>query len=195
MNVMLAKKYDNAQRIKISEVFVEGFYQWLKFFSKDKAKLAHAFEHMFNLSVFYVAVIDDEVAGIAACADESSSSIRLEKAESKKHLGLIKGSIAFRILKRELEDKQYPFTIEKGMGMIEFVATSAKHRGKGVATAILNNIFDYTAYSVFALEVADTNENAVRLYEKLGFAEFMRVKHKHSKQSGINHLVYMKYFK
>jgi ribosomal protein S18 acetylase RimI-like enzyme len=45
------------------------------------------------------------------------------------------------------------------------------------------------------LEVADTNLNAVNLYTKLGFKEFKRVEEKHSKASGINYLVYMKYIK
>ena len=81
------------------------------------------------------------------------------------------------------------------MGMVEFVAVSAKYRGQGVATAIMKHIFAVTPYEVYALEVADTNTNAVKLYEKLGYTEFMRIKQKHSKQSGVDYLVYMKYLK
>ena len=195
MKILCASEFGNDTKMKISKIFVDGFFQWLNFFSKDKDKLTKAFSHMFNLEVFFVAVIDDEIAGIAACTDGKVSSIHLESKELKKHMGFFMGTITYSVLKREFEEKSYPFEIDKGMGMVEFVATSTKFRGQGVATAIMNYIFDSTPYCVYALEVADTNINAVKLYEKLGYTEFLRIKEKHSKQSGINYLVYMKYLK
>lgn len=195
MKIIRASEFGNDTKMKISEIFVDGFFQWLHFFSKDKGKLVKAFSHMFNLEAFYVAVIDGEIAGITACTDGKVSSVHLESKELKKHLGFFRGIIAYFILKREFEEKPYPFEIEKGMGMVEFVATSKKYRGKGVASAIMNHIFDSTPYDIYVLEVADTNTNAVKLYEKLGYTEFLRIKQKHTKQSGINYLVYMKYAK
>ena len=192
---LASKKQDNDINDRMSEIFVEGFYQWLKYFSKDKKKLANAFSHMFNPDVFYIALLNDDICGIAACNDGVMKSIRLEKKELKKHLGFIKGSIAYSVLKHEFEEKQYPFTIEQDMGCIEFVATSSKYRGQGVASEIITHIFNNTPFTSYVLEVADTNLNAVNLYTKLGFQEFKRVKEEHSKQSGINYLVYMKYIK
>ncbi|SES03248.1 Acetyltransferase (GNAT) family protein [Gracilibacillus ureilyticus] len=78
---------------------------------------------------------------------------------------------------------------------IEFVATSSAFRGKGVATAIMSYLLTLHEYDYYILEVADTNTNAVKLYEKLGFMEFKRVKQKFSKKAGINYRVYMKYEK
>ena len=195
MQTILASEFGNNTKIIISHVFVDGFFQWLHYFSKDKEKLIQAFCHMFNLEVFYVAVIDNEIAGIAACTDGIKPTVKLNRKEMKKHLGFFMGTIAYLVLKREFETKKYPFKIEKGMGMVGFVATATKYRGKGVETAILKHIFVSTPYSMYALEVADTNTNAINLYEKLGFIEFLRVKQKDSKRSGINHLVYMKYSK
>ncbi len=180
---------------EISTIFVEGFYQWLHFFSKDKDKLIRAFAHMFQLDTFYTAVIDGELAGITACTDGRQPVVVLKKKVLRKHLGIIMGSITYYVLRREFELKKYPFAIGKEMGMIEFVATSPKYRGQGVASAVISHIIESTPYREYALEVADTNVNAVKLYEKLGFREFMRVEQKNSKQSGINHLVYMKYGK
>lgn len=195
MNVVRANELGNRAKDKMSDIFVDGFYQWLKFFSKDKRRLTKAFSHMFNLDVFYIAVIDDEIAGMAACTDGKAPSVRLDSKELKKHLGLVKGSITYFVLKREFEDRSYPFEIAEGMGMVEFVATSENHRSKGVATAIIKEIIKSTPHTEYVLEVADTNTTAVKLYEKLGFSEFMRVKQKHSERSGVNHLVYMKYIK
>ena len=78
---------------------------------------------------------------------------------------------------------------------IEFVGTAINHRSKGVASSIMKYIFDNTEYIKYVLEVADTNYNAIRLYEKLGFKEFLRIKQKHSKHSGVNYLVYMECYK
>ncbi len=170
MKIIRAIEFGNSTNaaMEISTIFVEGFYQWLHFFSKDKDKLIRAFAHMFQLDTFYAAVIDGELAGITACTDGKQPVVVLKK---------------------------YPFAIKKEMGMIEFVATSPRHRGQGIASAVIGHIIASTPYREYALEVADTNINAVKLYEKLGFREFMRVKQKNSKQSGINHLVYMKYEK
>lgn len=195
MEIIRASEYGNDTRIKISKIFVDGFFQWLKFFSKDKDKLTKALSHMFNLEVFYIAVIDSEIVGISACTDGEVSSVQLKSQELKKYLGRVMGSITHFVLKREFEQKSYPFEITKDMGVVEFVATSTEYRGQGVASAIIKHIFGSTPYDAYALEVADTNTQAVKLYEKLGYSEFLRIKQKYSKQSGIDYLVYMKYLK
>ncbi len=192
MEIKRASELGNEVRGKISDIFVGGFYQWLKYFSKDMDKLSHAFAHMFLLENFYVAIIDGEPAGIAACSDGKTPSIRINTAEFCRHLGLFMGTIAGIMLRKELEHHPYPFPIEKSCGSVEFVATHKDYRGKGVASAIIQHIFSVTPYSSYVLEVADTNAPAVSLYQRLGFAEIMRVPQKHSKQSGINFLVYMK---
>ncbi|HBI74485.1 MAG TPA: N-acetyltransferase [Ruminococcaceae bacterium] len=192
MHVILAGKLDNSARSTISEIFVDGFYQWLKYFSKDKQKLSRAFAHMYNLDVFYVAKLDGNIAGIAALNDGTSPTVKLDKKEMQKHLGFFRGWFAYKMLGHEFMDKQYPFDMIPGMGYVEFVATAPSYRGKGAATAIIEHFFSLPHFNEYVLEVADTNENAVHLYEKLGFHEFKRMEMKNKKQSGVNFLVYMK---
>lgn len=192
MEIKRASEMGESARKQVSEIFVGGFIQWLRYFSKDTEKLSRAFAHMFVLESFYVAVVDTEIAGIAACTDGKTPPVRLQSRELRRHLGLIMGSAAGMMLKRELENHPYPFLIEPGTGSVEFVATGGNYRGKGVASAIIRHIISDTPYSAYVLEVADTNTPAVRLYEKLGFREFLRIPHPYSKQSGINHLIYMK---
>lgn len=195
MEIKKANLLGDHARKKISDIFVDGFIQWLKFFSQDREKLSRAFAHMFLLDAFYVAVVDGEIAGIAACTDGQTPSVRLKPRELRRYLGLPRGIIAGMILKNQFENHPYPFALAPDWGSVEFVATAEKYRGKGVASAIMNYIFEDTPYSSYVLEVADTNLPAVKLYEKLGYREFTRVAQKHSKQSGVNHLVYMKYEK
>lgn len=182
-------------RPQISKVFVDGFHQWLKFFSGDKEKLTRAFAHMFNLDVFYVAMHGGTVAGITACTDGVTKCVHLQIKPLREHLGFIMGTITHSILKKQFEEKPYPFEITPGTGTIEFVATAEGHRGKGVGLAMISHIMVSEPYGEYVLEVADTNEVAVRLYERLGFVEFMRIKEPKSKVSGVNFLVYMKMVK
>lgn len=193
MEIRRASELGDGIRKQISDIFVGGFFQWLKYFSKDPVKLSRAFAHMFLPDAFYVAVVDGELAGIAACTDGKRPSVRLQSGELRRHLGLIRGSIAAKVLKQQFEHHPYPFAVEAGWGSVEFVATAEKHRGQGVASAIIRHIMEASSCSAYVLEVADTNLPAIKLYEKLGFREFMRVAQKHSKHSGINALVYMRY--
>lgn len=190
---MIIKRACEAYRNEMSQIFVDGFYQWLKYFSKNKTKLNKTFAHMFQTDVFYIAVIDNQIAAIAACSTNTIPSVRLKYSPFVKHLGFLMGSITYVILKKEFENKQYPFQFPENMGAIEFVATSINYRGQGVATKLLQSIINSTSYNEYVLEVADTNTYAIKLYKKLGFIEFMRIPQKHGARSDVHNLVYMKY--
>ncbi|MFK9095215.1 GNAT family N-acetyltransferase [Bacillus salipaludis] len=166
MNIIRTCEAESNIRNEMSTIFVDGFYQWLNYFSKDKAKLYKTFAHMFNTEVFYTAVVDDNIAAIAACCTTKNfPSGRLKYSEFRKHLGIFMGSITYVILKKEFEKKQYPFQISENMSAIEFVATSVNYRGQGVATKLIKSIMDSTLYYEYVLEVADTNTNVIKLYE------------------------------
>jgi ribosomal protein S18 acetylase RimI-like enzyme len=184
---------ENYIKEQISKIFVDGFGKHLQYFSKDKEKLAKAFAHMFELELFYVAVIENEIAGITACTNGIQYCINHNRKELIKHLGIIRGILAYVIFNREF--KKPAIETGENIGSIEFVATLSKYYRKGVAGEIINEIIRQTEYDEYILEVADTNYNAVKLYEKLGFKEFKRIEHKYKKQSGINYLIYMKYKK
>lgn len=181
----------NHIRNEISSIFVDGFYEWIKFFSKDKDVLKKAFTHMFNLDAFYIAIIDEQVAGFASICNDRIKNISLNRKQLQKHLGFFMGFFAYKVLRKEFEDKKYPFTTTSDMQPIEFVATSSNHQRCGVASKIIQYIFEHDPHTSFILEVADTNSKAVALYKKLGFKEITRIKMKNSKQSGVDNLLYM----
>ncbi len=79
MEIKRASELGEKAREMVSQAFVDGFGHDLRFFSKDKKKLAKALEHMFNLDVFYVALIDGEVAGITVLSDGHTQSINHDK--------------------------------------------------------------------------------------------------------------------
>ena len=192
--IVKANKIDIDVRRQMAEIFAEGFTQWLVFFSKDKNIIARAFAHMFVLDQFYVAIADGEIAGVTACTDGKTLSVRLNKKELRKHLGFFKGSMAGIFLKKEFETSNENFP--PNTGSIEFVGTAPKFRGQGVASQIIQYIIENTPYNDYVIEeVADTNTPAMRLYQKLGFEEYRRkpVPKKVAKKIGINHFLSLKY--
>ena len=177
-------------RPQMGRIFVEGFYEWLRHFSKDKDKLSQAMAHIFDLECFYAAVQDGEITAIAACTDGKAPGVHFEKKELCQALGFVPGLISFFILTKRLVHHVYPFEYSKQAGFIEFVAVSPLHRRKGVAAALITHIMQTMPYDEYILEVADTNTSAVKLYERLGFVEFKRTKA--PKGSGSNYFIYMK---
>lgn len=181
-------------REQMSVIFADGFTQWLEFFSKDKNKIAKAFAHMFVLDQFYVAVAGDEIAGIASCTDCKTLAVRLNANALRKHLGLIKGTIARFVLKKEFEQLRDHPPVDTGS--IGFVGTHSKYQGQGVASQIIRHILENTHYHTYMIEeVADTNLAAMNLYQKLGFQEYKRtpVSPKLAKKIGINSFIALKY--
>ncbi|MBN6889855.1 ribosomal protein S18 acetylase RimI-like enzyme [Cytobacillus horneckiae] len=192
--IVKADKIDLDVRLQISEIFAEGFTQWLGYFSKDKSTIAKAFAHMFVLNQFYVAIANDKVAGMTACTDGKTFSIKLNKKELRKHLGFFKGSIAGIFLKKEFEAPYEKFP--PNTGSIEFVGTAHEFKGQGVASQIIQYIFENTPYKNYVIEeVADTNIPAMNLYKKLGFKEYKRkpLPEKLAKKNGINNLLSLRY--
>jgi ribosomal protein S18 acetylase RimI-like enzyme len=192
--VIRADKLDLDVKLQMSEIFADGFAGWLGYFSKDKNKIAKAFAHMFVLDQFYVAVMDNKIAGMVACTDCRTRSVRLNNKELRKYLGFFKGSIATIVLKKEFES---PFeNPPTETGSIEFVGTASEFRGKGVASQIICHIMKNTAYHEYLItEVADTNTPAMNLYKKLGFEEYNRIPipQKKAEQIGINNFISLKY--
>ena len=183
-------KMNNNPQEQMGEIFANGYYEWLKYFSKDKSKLAKAFAHIFILEYFYFAMDGDEVLAFTACTNGKEPSITLDKRILTKELGIIRGAIVYRILCKNLLGHGYPFDIFPETGSIEFVATKEKHRGKGIAKGLIAFIMEQTTYNEYVLEVASSNTSAIKLYDKLGFKEFKKVPA--PKKSGFDYYVYMK---
>ncbi len=183
------------RQIIVSRLFVDGFYQWFQFFSKDNEKIAQAFQHSFVLDKFYFAVCDDKICGMAAYTDGKESPIHFQRSNLIKHLGIYKGLIGSIALKKEIENDEYPFEPDSRCGSTEFITVDKNFRGMGIAYKLMDYMIANTDFDSYVLEVADTNSSAVKLYEKVGFKEFLTIPCKYPKQTGFHNYVYMKYQK
>jgi ribosomal protein S18 acetylase RimI-like enzyme len=184
--------YDPDVRYEVANVFVDGYYKDLSFFTKDKEKLRNTFKNIFSPDVFYLANMDGKVVGMLACANNQQRAMPIDKTIMKNQLGFVMGNLAYYLLKNEFNT---PLTYPDDTAYIECVATGEMARGKGVCTALFQYVMQELPYRGFILEVVDTNQTAYQLYKKLGFSEFMRKKEKHSKLKGFNERIYMRWLK
>ena len=196
MEIKRAVAFGDDIRETISELFVDAFGNDLRFFSKDPARLQRAFAHIFALEYFYLAFIDHEIAGMAVCVDTGHFCIRGDWKTLVRHLGIVKGLCANALFKYYFnKSPKYPVPLEAKMASVEFVATRGAYRKRGIASAIMRHLFTLPEYDRYILEAADTNTNALALYEKLGYREVYRKKQPFGKYIGLNYLIYMIYSK
>jgi ribosomal protein S18 acetylase RimI-like enzyme len=184
--------YEYDVRNEAAEVFVEGYYKDLSFFTKDKEKLITAFKNTFCPDVFYLAEMSGKVVGILACADNRNRAMCINKAAMIKGLGFVMGNLAYHLLNKEFNT---PLTYQDDTTYIECVATGESARKKGVCTQLFHYVMEELPYRQFILEVADTNDTAYRLYKRLGFSEFKRKNEKHHKLKGFKQRIYMNWYK
>ena len=197
MEIRRAIDLGDGTREKISEIFVDGFYGDLKMLCRDREMLTKACAHMFALKHFHAAVIDGEIAGVIACLGANSYCVRPDRKMLVRHMGFFRGMFAGYGFKYLSHNPKYPAEVktDEKTASVEFVATSSRHRKKGVATAILNHLHALPEYKDYVLEVKDTNTGAVELYKKMGYREVHRKKFRWAKYADFKCFVYMKYSK
>jgi ribosomal protein S18 acetylase RimI-like enzyme len=196
MHITRADEAGGAIREQLSALFVEGFGHELRMFSKDANRLAKAFEHIFIPEAFYVLLIDNELASMMACVDLHSFCVAQNRKELQAQLGFLRGlsvNSVFNHYFRALPKYSPAIETNDKTGSIEFVATSEKYRGRGLAAQLMRSVFEHTEFDNYLLEVADTNAPAMALYSRIGYQEVYRKKAPVPKMMGINNFVYMKY--
>ncbi|PRX96733.1 GNAT family N-acetyltransferase [Allonocardiopsis opalescens] len=191
IEVRRADELGEGYRRAIGGIFVDAFYEYFSYFSTDRERLTDAFAHMLVPDLFYVGLVDGSPAGIAACTDGRRLSIQHDTRELRRHLGLVKGTIAGSVFKSNF---QAPFHHPgPATASVECVATAAAYRGRGVASAILTHLLTLPGYRAYVLEdIADTNGAALRVYGRLGYTEIHRRPVKHTKRTGINSYICMR---
>ncbi|MFR9710115.1 hypothetical protein ACL02P_11955 [Paenibacillus sp. MB22_1] len=73
--------------IQAAEIFVEGFYDSLRYFTSDRDKLAKAIVHALVREQFFVALEREQVLGIFAYSAGQKRAFRFQRAELQRELG------------------------------------------------------------------------------------------------------------
>ena len=177
-------------RPQVGKIAVEAFYDLLRHFPVDMAQAEKVFARSIELDYFYAAVEDEEIVALVACKANKPPPIKFDKDILVEAFGLINGSIAYKMLEKYILNHKYPFELSPRTCSIEIAATAQKRRGQGIAGGLITQVMEELSFDEYVLEVVDTNAAAIRMYEKLGFSEFMRGPA--PPNSGFNHFIYMK---
>ena len=169
----IIRKARESDNLNIARTLVHSFEKVISVLTKDMEGAAKIFENGIATDRFYVAEQNDKIIGAIACGDCTGRVIGITKEDCKKYLGLIRGTVAFKLLSLNLmRPLSYPVTT----GYIEVVGVLKQARGQGVAKKMLQEVIkNNTKYNEFILEVDSINPSAIKSYTDSGFVEFKRV--------------------
>ena len=147
----------------------QGFYQAFQekcaiFGSRDR--VIRALAAGMNVRQAIVAVLNEEVVGIAAFKFRNRPFLDLQSSNCMRELGVFRGLLAVFmhiIFKREPCPREL---------LMYGLYVSDRYRGRGIGTLLLDAICTLARAKVkqfVRLQVVDTNPNARQLYERLGF--------------------------
>ena len=168
----IVRKACESDNLNIAKTIAYSFEKVLSVFTKDMERMAKVFENGIAADRFYIAEQNSEIIGIIACGDCTGRALKATTDDCKKHLGPIKGPIAFRVIRSELmRPHLYPATT----GFIDILGVLPQARGKGIAKELLKEIINNNSkYNEFILDVDSINTSAIKSYTKFGFVEFKR---------------------
>jgi 8-oxo-dGTP diphosphatase len=179
-----------ADRAGIAAVIVEAYRHEFSTLSRNMDNITAVLTTAGEVDRFFVADRGGDVIGAIACTDRTGRAMRVRAADWRRHLGLVRGEVAARILAPQWTSQlDYP----DDTGYIEFVAVAERARRQGVATNLVEGVIAQTHYTDFELEVTDVNVAARDCYRKIGFVDVQRKTEKFSRIKGFRERIYMHY--
>jgi ribosomal protein S18 acetylase RimI-like enzyme len=145
----------------------EGFLSPIEWLFGSKQKAIAVLEHSFDSELGVIAQLQGQLVGFVGLKYENRPFLKFERSHCIRELGLLRGLLAFLILNnisptKPLSDEVY----------IAVLVVDASMRGKGIGSLLMQAAFDIAQKNqctAVVLDVANTNPDARRLYERLGF--------------------------
>ena len=189
----IVRRAKESEKYQIALTIAHSFKNDFSNFAKNIDNMAKVFESGVDIPRFVVAEKNSKIVGIIGRGDCNGRALNVSKKACRKHLGFIRGSIAFMVFKEEF---MQPLICPATTGYIDLVGVLEEARGQGIAKAMLRKTVEYNPeYAEFILNVTDINTGAIKLYEGFGFAEFERKPYKWAKQAGFKEKIWMRYTK
>lgn len=185
MEIRAATEQD---RNEIAKVYADAFYEDWKQLSHDKGKIARALKNGLRIHDYIIATYEKKVIAFIALTTDKTRAFSVPIKDFQKEFGFFKGYMVGMALKSDME-RVIP--LDKDTAYIDILGVSEEYQHKGVASALLEYVFDNYNYSSFLLLVTDINSKAISCYTKNGFKEIRREKIKYSKQRGFTEYIYL----
>jgi ribosomal protein S18 acetylase RimI-like enzyme len=153
----------------------EGFSQ-IKWLWGSQEKAITVLEASFNTELGLIALMQGQLVGFIGLKYENRSFFLFERLHFIRELGLLRGLLAFLILDnvspvKPLSDEVY----------IAVLVVDPSMRGKGIGSSLMQSAFEIAQQNqctAVVLDVANTNSNARRLYDRLGFKSVRTIEFK-----------------
>jgi ribosomal protein S18 acetylase RimI-like enzyme len=185
---MLIRNVMESDRDAVAVLIVETFSSLFSRLDKNLALIAQSIRNSLVLNHFFVAE-EGKVIGVIAVSSRESHAFRIDKKAFIRSLGFVKGRIAAYFFKQEMRPKA---ALTDSAAYIEIVAVDKHARGRGVASEMIRHLTFQACYTEYYLEVLDTNEAAIRCYQKLGFVEVSREKEHFTAGKNFRYRIIMK---
>ena len=153
-------------RREVAEIVYEAFRQKLALLIGSPEQGVAILEKSIDPAMAIIAACQDRPVGVAGLQYAGRNFINPQRSEFVRQFGALSGTARFVMFK--LFFLAY---YQKDM-YIDTLAVSPAMRGKGVGTRLLEAVFQTAREKGFksvSLEVVDTNPDARRLYERVGF--------------------------
>jgi ribosomal protein S18 acetylase RimI-like enzyme len=145
------------------EAFQRKLYPVLKNPEKAKKLLAVSLRP----SLIIGAKSGNTLLGVAGLAYRGNTFCRASIRDCFHHLGLARGILGWIVLNLFMDGTCTPADLR-----IAALAVDDGSRSQGIGTQIIQRVFEYASsegFQAVRLEVVDTNQDALRLYKRLGF--------------------------
>jgi ribosomal protein S18 acetylase RimI-like enzyme len=144
-----------------------GFRSQIEWLIGSQQKGITLLEHSFDTELGLTAQMQGQLVGFVGLKYENRPFFRFERSHCIRELGLLRGLLVFLIFNnlsvhQILLDEMY----------IAVLVVDPSMRGKGIGSLLMQAAFEIAQQnqcSAVVLDVANTNSDARRLYERLGF--------------------------
>lgn len=158
----------NTLRNQAAKLLYESFYIKMRVLIKEKDKAFRLIRAATNYESGFYVILDNKLVGIAGIQSKGNKYFNVKFSDLLKEFSFF--TTLPKFIRFKLESMSFPKDNE-----LEIVALSVQKdmRGKNIGTSIINEIIKYAKEKEFnrlSLTVVDTNQDAKRLYERIGFS-------------------------
>ena len=165
-NIIEFGELTSSQKEEAVELFLEGFGKFM-IFSKDVEIKKKLFIEIFHPKLFLCYVENNKVLGLMGLGNNKVRPINFKKEICQKYFGKFKGAIISKQLNGVF---QKPAVKGEKELYLDTLVTHPSCRSKGIGTILINKAASYGNYESIVTEVFSKNEQAIKFYEKNGFA-------------------------
>lgn len=150
-----------------AELFFEGFREKLGPILRSDEKAVSAFAADENPEYSIAAIQSGSLVGICSVSYGEGEFFDLTLSTFVREFGLLRGTVKLAVLAVLFRERP-----KRGELLIDGIVVSCASRGLGIGSRLLDAAFALAmekGRTKVTLEVVDTNDDARRLYERLGF--------------------------